>query len=131
MGERQVPRRSTEESLRSASAAGGSIREKPAINRVNSSSSKKSGSISRLPVGRDSDDRLNRSQGGRLSEEDRERQFEELVQGKETVKYTLTPENMRALDVSQSPLWIRISTDVSRSRLLFVKRSPSAPTRLL
>lgn len=107
VGERQVPRRSTEESLRSASAAGGSIREKTAIKRVGSSSSKnskKSGSISRLPVGYDSDDRLNRSQGGRLSEEDRERQFEELVQGKETVKYTLTPENMRALDVSKIPL---------------------------
>lgn len=100
--ERQVPRRSTEESLRSQSAAGGSIKEKSGIKRVGSTSSKKSGSFSRLPIGRDSDDRLNRSQGGRMSEEDRERQFEELVQGKETVKYTLTPENMRALDVSVS-----------------------------
>lgn len=105
MAERQVPRRSTEESLRSPSAAGGSIKEKPGIKRVGSTSSKKSGSISRLPVGRDSDDRLNRSQGGRMSEEDRERQFEELVQGKQTVKYTLTPENMRALDVSSFLLW--------------------------
>ena len=95
---RQVPRRSTEESLRSQSAAGGSILDKPGVKRVGSTSSKKSGSISRLP--RDSDDKLNRNPGGRMSEEDRERQFEELVQGKETVKYTLTPENMRALDVS-------------------------------
>jgi hypothetical protein len=95
---RQVPRRSTEESLRSQSAAGGSILDKSGIKRVGSTSSKKSSSISRLP--RDSDDKLNRNLGGRMSEEDRERQFEELVQGKETVKYTLTPENMRALDVS-------------------------------
>ncbi|KAF1930130.1 uncharacterized protein M421DRAFT_91307 [Didymella exigua CBS 183.55] len=100
MAERQDFRRSTDESLRSASAAGGSIKERPVIKRVGSTSSKKSGSISRIPIARDSDDRLNRSQGGRMSEEDRERQFEELVQGKETVKYTLTPENMRALDES-------------------------------
>ena len=98
-----MPRRSTEESLRSQSAAGGSILDKPGVKRVGSTSSKKSGSISRLP--RDSDDKLNRNPGGRMSEEDRERQFEELVQGKETVKYTLTPENMRALDVSTKFRW--------------------------
>ncbi|KAF2628637.1 hypothetical protein BU25DRAFT_430488 [Macroventuria anomochaeta] len=96
--ERQVPRRSTEESLRSQSAAGGSIMEKPGVKRVGSTSSKKSGSIHRLPAARDSDPQLSRNLGGRMSEEDRERQFEEFVQGKETVKYTLTPENMRALD---------------------------------
>lgn len=101
--ERQVPRRSTEESLRSQSAAGGSIIEKPGVKRVGSTSSKKSGSIHRLPSARDSDPQMSRSIGGRLSEDDRERQFEELVQGKETVKYTLTPENMRALDVSSDP----------------------------
>src|SRR5690242_1586525 len=102
--ERQIPRRSTEESLRSQSAAGGSIKEKPGVKRVASTSSKKSGSVSRLPTNRDSDPQLSRNLGGRLSEEDRERQFEELVQGKETVKYTLTPENMRALDVSDTSL---------------------------
>ncbi|XPS69245.1 D-lactate dehydrogenase (cytochrome) [Ascochyta lentis] len=100
MAERQGPRRSTEESLRSPSTAGGSIMEKPGVKRVGSTSSKKSGSISRLPSARDSDPQLSRNLGGRMSEEDRERQFEELVQGKETVKYTLTPENMRALDES-------------------------------
>ena len=98
--ERQVPRRSTDESLRSLSAAGGSFKEKPGIMRVGSTSSKKSGSVSRLPPSRDSDSQVSRTISGRLSEDDRERQFEELVQGKETVKYTLTPENMRALDVS-------------------------------
>jgi hypothetical protein len=128
LAERQVPRRSTEESLRSASAAGGSIKEKPAIKRVGSASSKKSGSISRLPIGRDSDDRLNRSQGGRMSEEDRERQFEELVQGKETVKYTLTPENMRALDVSKIYSGPEAELTLDRSRLLFAKQSLSALT---
>ncbi|KAF3006567.1 hypothetical protein E8E13_006524 [Curvularia kusanoi] len=100
MADRQISRPSTEEPLRSQSAAGGSFKEKPGVMRVGSTSSKKSGSISRLPTNRDSDSQLSRSLGGRLSEEDRERQFEELVQGKETVKYTLTPENMRALDES-------------------------------
>ncbi|KAJ4347434.1 hypothetical protein N0V95_005436 [Ascochyta clinopodiicola] len=103
--ERQASRRSTEESLRSPSAAGGSIVEKPGIKRVGSTSSKKSVSISRLPNSRDSDPQLSRNLGGRMSEEDIERQFEELVQGKETVKYTLTPENMRALD--ESPAAVR------------------------
>ncbi|KAJ8115438.1 hypothetical protein OPT61_g2917 [Boeremia exigua] len=99
VAERQAPRRSTEEPRRSQSAAG-SFKERPGVMRVASTSSKKSGSISRLPTNRDSDSQLSRNIGERLSEEDRERQFEELVQGKETVKYTLTPENMRALDVS-------------------------------
>ncbi|KAJ4324316.1 hypothetical protein N0V94_001374 [Neodidymelliopsis sp. IMI 364377] len=98
--ERQMPRRSTEESLRSQSAAGESIIEKSGVKRMGSTSSKQSGSMSRLPSARDSDPQVSRNLVGRLSEEDRERQFEELVQGKETVKYTLTPENMRALDES-------------------------------
>ena len=130
MAERQVPRRSTEESLRSQSAAGGSIKEKSGVKRVGSTSSKKSGSISRLPSARDSDPQLSRSLGGRMSEEDRERQFEELVQGKETVKYTLTPENMRALYVSSNPLCVIIQTDIARSRLLYAKQSLSAPLLL-
>lgn len=100
MAERQLYRRSTEEQPRSQSAAAGSFKERPGVMRGGSTSSKKSGSVSRLPASRDSDPQLSRSIGGRMSEEDRERQFEELVQGKETVKYTLTPENMRALDVS-------------------------------
>lgn len=117
--ERQVPRRSTEESLRSQSAAGGSIKEKPSVKRVGSTSSKKSGSISRLPSARDSDSQISRNLGRRMSEEDRERQFEELVQGQATVKYTLTPENMRALDVSGIAMSVRIITDIGRSRLWF------------
>lgn len=114
--DRQAPRPSTEESLRSQSAAGGSIKEKPGVMRVASTSSKKSGSLSRLPTGRDSDPQLSRNLGGRMSEEDRHRQFEELVQGKETVKYTLTPENMRALDVS--------STSLATQSLLTFKKAP-------
>ncbi|UPX15235.1 D-lactate dehydrogenase (cytochrome) [Ascochyta rabiei] len=105
MAGQQGSRHSTEETLRSPSAAAGSIVEKPGVKRVGSTSSKKSGSISRLPNPRDSDPQLSRNLSGRMSEEDIERQFEELVQGKETVKYTLTPENMRALD--ESPAAVR------------------------
>ncbi|KAF2130483.1 hypothetical protein P153DRAFT_314427 [Dothidotthia symphoricarpi CBS 119687] len=38
---------------------------------------------------------LSRNLGERMSESDRERQFDSLVKGKETVKYTITPANMR------------------------------------
>lgn len=123
MAERQVPRRSTEESLHSQSAAGGSIIERTSVKRVGSTSSKKSGSISRLPSAPDPDPQLLRNIGGRMSEEDKERQFEELVQGKETVKYTLTPENMRALDVSSKLLRVIGHTNAARSRPLFAKQS--------
>ncbi|KAH6633286.1 hypothetical protein C7974DRAFT_309807 [Boeremia exigua] len=133
--ERQVPRRSTEESLRSQSAAGGSIKERPGITRVASTSSKKSGSISRLPTSRDSDPQLTRNLGGRLSEEDRERQFEELVQCNETVKYTLTPENMRALDVSNKPersnaasVTVYPRVDANKDNSFGVSALPAKPT---
>jgi hypothetical protein len=125
--ERQTPRRSTEESLRSQSAAGGSIIEKSGVKRMGSTSSKQSGSMSRLPSARDSDPQVSRNLVGRMSEEDRERQFEELVQGKETVKYTLTPENMRALDVSHVLPNARIGTDNDRNRLLFERQSLTVP----
>jgi len=39
-----------------------------------------------------------------MSEEDREREFDSLVKGKDTVKFTLTPENMRALDVRHNTI---------------------------
>jgi hypothetical protein len=35
-----------------------------------------------------------------MSEEDRERQFDSLVKGEETVKFTLTPQTVRDIDVS-------------------------------
>ena len=127
MAERQLHHRSTEESLRSPSAAGGSIPEKHGVKRVGSASSKKSGSISRLPSGRDSDPQVSRTLGRRLSEEDRERQFEELVQGQETVKYTLTPQNMRALDVSKFCCLVMNDTDFGRSYLLPRRQSLSVP----
>jgi hypothetical protein len=43
-----------------------------------------------------------RSRGlsGRMSEEDRTREFDSLIKGQDTVKFTLTPQNVRDLEVS-------------------------------
>lgn len=65
--------------------------EKSGVQRVPSTSSKKSATFPAKHSSRDS----------RMSEEDRERQFESLVNGEETVKFTLTPQNVRDFDVSQ------------------------------
>jgi len=43
----------------------------------------------------------NAKNGGRMSEEDRQREFDSLVKGEETVKFTLTPQTVRDLEVSQ------------------------------
>ncbi|KAF2735330.1 hypothetical protein EJ04DRAFT_217973 [Polyplosphaeria fusca] len=97
-------RRSVESSPRSKNAARDSFPvEKSTLKRVSSSSStNKSVGTSILHSGRDSDVSIGRPRGlsGRMSEEDREREFDSLVKSPETVKYTLTPQSMRDLDVS-------------------------------
>jgi hypothetical protein len=97
VAERQVPRRSSPDSARSRSPA-----ERPGVKRVGSSASGKiSGTYAHTSGGRDSvSSQASRQHIGRMSEEDREREFDSLVKREETVKFTLTPENMRALDVS-------------------------------
>lgn len=77
--------------------------DKASLKRVISSASsgKKSGSFVITPSGRDSEaSHRSRNLTGRMSEEDREREFDSLVKGQETVKFTLTPQNMRDLDES-------------------------------
>jgi hypothetical protein len=37
-----------------------------------------------------------------MSEEDRQREFDTLVKSEDTVKYTLTPQNVRDMDVSRT-----------------------------
>jgi hypothetical protein len=78
--------------------------EKSVLKRLSSSSSTgKSVSTSILHSARNSDASLGgraRGLSGRMSEEDRERQFDSLVKGQETVKFTLTPQNVRDIDVS-------------------------------
>ncbi|KAH7396913.1 hypothetical protein DE146DRAFT_614874 [Phaeosphaeria sp. MPI-PUGE-AT-0046c] len=66
--------------------------EKSGVQRMPSTSSKKSATFPAKHSGRDS----------RMSEEDRERQFESLVNGEETVKFTLTPQNVRDFDVESN-----------------------------
>lgn len=90
--------------VRSASGTGGeSPSEKASLQRVSSSAStNRSASTSILNSGRDSDASLNgrpRGISGRMSEEDRQREFDSLVKREETVKYTLTPQNMRDMEV--------------------------------
>lgn len=90
-----------EGSPRPRSAADGSV-EKASLQRV-SSSSTRSVSTSILHTGRDSDISLTgrpRGLTGRMSQEDREREFDSLVKGEDTVKYTLTPQQVRDMDVS-------------------------------
>lgn len=76
-----------------------------ALKRVSSSSSSTAGrsvGTSILHSGRDSGTSLDgrpRGLSGRMSQEDRQREFDSIVRGDETVKVTLTPHNMREIDV--------------------------------
>ncbi|KAI8935439.1 hypothetical protein NX059_008015 [Plenodomus lindquistii] len=81
-----------------------SLSDKTSLKRViSSASSVKKSNGAAISSGREST-ASHRSRGlsGRMSEEDREREFDSLVKGQETVKFTLTPQNMRALD--ETPL---------------------------
>lgn len=115
VAERPAKRTSGEGSQSSRSRAGTveGAPEKATLQRVSSSSStNRSVGTSILHSARDSETSLNgrpRGLSGRMSEEDREREFDTLVKGQETVKYTLTPQSMRDMDVSM----------VLRSLLLF------------
>lgn len=103
-GEKPTYRSSTGDSTQShAVAHDRSPSDKASLKRVGSSSSsaKRSINLAGTPSGRESStSHRSRNLSGRMSEEDREREFDSLVKGQETVKFTLTPQNMRALDVS-------------------------------
>ncbi|KAL5399409.1 hypothetical protein PMIN06_001402 [Paraphaeosphaeria minitans] len=77
---------------------------KNSLKRVSSSSSSTAGrsvGTSILHSGRESSTSLDgrpRGLSGRMSEEDRQREFDSLVRSDETVKVTLTPQNMRDMD---------------------------------
>ncbi|KAF2830848.1 hypothetical protein CC86DRAFT_316468 [Ophiobolus disseminans] len=93
VADRQLQRKSTEDSKKSQRGAqdGSPSSEKSAVQRVTSSASslKKAASIN--------------TKHGRMSEEDRERQFDSLVKGEETVKFTLTPQTVRDFDRKVEP----------------------------
>ncbi|ORY07681.1 hypothetical protein BCR34DRAFT_18215 [Clohesyomyces aquaticus] len=85
----------------------GVLVEKSTLQRVSSSASStaKSVSTSILHSARDSDLSIGgrpRNLSTRMSEEDREREFDSLVKGDETVKYTLTPQAMREMEASSA-----------------------------
>ncbi|KAF2110663.1 hypothetical protein BDV96DRAFT_527593 [Lophiotrema nucula] len=104
-----MKRKSVESSPRARTvAADGFPVEKSTLQRVSSSSSTtRSVSTSILHSARDSEISLTRPLGlsGRMSEEDREREFDTLVKSEDTVKYTLTPQSMRDLD--EPPVVVR------------------------
>ena len=66
---------------------------------IHTSASSHSSSTSRIKAVRTSEDNNSHSQA-----EDVARNFEELIQSNQTITYTLTPENMRAIDVSSLTL---------------------------
>ncbi|OCL00458.1 uncharacterized protein K441DRAFT_683796 [Cenococcum geophilum 1.58] len=77
--------------------------ERAALQRVSSTSSTtRSVSVanSALHSSKGSESSIGHPRGlsERLSEEDRQREFDSLVRGEETVKYTLTPQSMRDID---------------------------------
>ena len=79
--------------------------ERAALQRVSSTSSttRSVSAANSVPhSSKGSDSSIGRPHGltERLSEEDRQREFDSLVKGEETVKYTLTPQSMRDIDVS-------------------------------
>lgn len=105
--ERQGQRTSIGEYVRSQPVSHDrSPSEKASLKRVvsSASSAKRSTTATVVTSGRDSSGSIrSRNLSGRMSEEDREREFDSLVKGQDTVKFTLTPQNMRALDVSFAP----------------------------
>lgn len=94
--------------------------EKATLKRVSSSSTSRSASTSILNTGRDSPGSSTRPRGlsGRMSEEDRQREFDTLVKSEDTVKFTLTPQSMREMDVGYS-------SRASLSPLLICSGTPS------
>jgi hypothetical protein len=107
--DRQLHRQSTNDSRQSEHGADGSpSSEKSGVKRVGSTASsikKKSGSFIAHHNSRGSEVSLpSQPKRGRMSEEDREREFENLVNGKETVKFTLTPQTVRDFSVSSPSL---------------------------
>ncbi|KAF2449476.1 hypothetical protein P171DRAFT_460735 [Karstenula rhodostoma CBS 690.94] len=110
VAERPTHLKSIEGSPRSRSGqADGPADTKTSLKRVSSSSSSTAGrsvGTSILHSGRESSTSLDgrpRGLSGRMSEEDRQREFDSLVRSDETVKVTLTPQNMRDMDPSSKP----------------------------
>ncbi|KAF1941344.1 hypothetical protein EJ02DRAFT_206463 [Clathrospora elynae] len=99
--EARLQRISTNGSMRSQQVPSDrSPSDKTSLKRGASSASsvKKPGSYAPASSGRDSAaSHRSRNISGRMSEEDRAREFDSLVKGKETVKFTLTPQSVRDL----------------------------------
>ncbi|KAF1965694.1 hypothetical protein BU23DRAFT_519160 [Bimuria novae-zelandiae CBS 107.79] len=105
VAERSAHLKSGESSPRSRTATtDGPLDPKLSLKRISSSSSSTAGrsvSTSILHSARDSGTSLDgrpRGLSGRMSEEDRQREFDSIVKSDETVKVTLTPQNVRDID---------------------------------
>ena len=104
--ERRPNRLSTDDSTRSPHVAvDKSSSDNSSLKRGTSTSSslRKQGAYPVVSSGRESiGSHRSRGLSGRMSEEDRAREFDSLVKGQETVKFTLTPESVRTADVSRA-----------------------------
>lgn len=134
VAERSTHLRSIEGSPHRSATNDASVDTRPSLKRVSSSSSSTAGrsvGTSILHSGRDSGTSLDgrpRGLSGRMSEEDRQREFDSLVRGDETVKVTLTPQNMRDMDVSNLLcLCEALLTNLHRSPLSRNESLPSLP----
>jgi len=121
VSDRAVKNKAAEGATRVRSGTGGeSPVEKSTLQRVSSSASTtRSASTSILNSVHDSDVSLNgrpRGISGRMSEEDRQREFDSLVKREETVKYTLTPQNVRDLEVRNTFPYQLCNTNYVRNR---------------
>ncbi|OCL02752.1 hypothetical protein AOQ84DRAFT_170412 [Glonium stellatum] len=104
-------RRSNDSTRSKGQSIDGYPTERAALQRVSSTSSTaRSISTSVLHSSKGSESSISRPRGlsGRLSEEDRQREFDSLVRGEETVKYTLTPQSMR--DMDEPPVVKKVET---------------------
>ncbi|KAI4617216.1 uncharacterized protein J4E87_008456 [Alternaria ethzedia] len=103
---RATNRLSTDDSARSPHVADKSSSDNSSLKRGTSTSSslRKQGAYPVVSSGRESiGSHRSRGLSGRMSEEDRAREFDSLVKGQDTVKFTLTPESVRTAD-KESPV---------------------------
>ena len=101
--DRRLHRISTGESIRSQPSEKSPSDSTSLKRGASTSSSLRKQSVYPISSGRESvSSYRSRGLSGRMSEEDRAREFDSLVKGQDTVKFTLTPQNMRDLDVSRS-----------------------------
>jgi hypothetical protein len=113
--ERRSQRMSTEDSVPSQHmSADKSSSDNSSLKRgASTSSSLRKQAVYPIPSSGRESSASHRSRGlsGRMSEEDRAREFDTIVKGQDTVKFTLTPQSVRDADVSRACLALTMYTN--------------------